>query len=103
MRGPPCKQPGRSPPFQRVPGVVQKVGFAEGAKRLVSSTGLGGAGRSEDYCLLTAKGVATPSTWSCKGLINSVASGPRRPDVRLADIVKVSARIVSESPTCSGS
>jgi hypothetical protein len=33
-------------PFQ---GAVQKVGFAERAKRRVSSAGLCGAGRSDDY------------------------------------------------------
>jgi hypothetical protein len=39
-------------PFQ---GAVQKVGFAEGAKRRVSSAGLCGAGRSDDYSLWTKR------------------------------------------------
>ncbi len=44
LEGPCCT------PFQ---GAVQKVGFAEGAKRRVSSAGLCWAGRSNGYRLLT--------------------------------------------------
>jgi hypothetical protein len=43
-------QEGPCTPFQ---GAVQKVGFAEAAKPRVSSAGLCGAGRSDDYSQLT--------------------------------------------------
>jgi hypothetical protein len=45
------------PATSQLPGVVQKVGFAEGTKSRVFSAGFGGAGRSNDYSLRTSRGI----------------------------------------------